>query len=95
MPLFFLDYFATGKLEVGVAEAVIRGIAEGCRRAECSLVGGETAELPGFYAEGEYDRYRAEQKRLEAAEPTSDFDRVVEEAKRIEGKVQKRPRKKK
>jgi phosphoribosylformylglycinamidine cyclo-ligase len=55
MPLFFLDYFGTGKLELGVAEAVIRGIAEGCRLAECSLVGGETAELPGFYADGEYD----------------------------------------
>jgi phosphoribosylformylglycinamidine cyclo-ligase len=55
IPLFFLDYFGTGKLELGTAEAVIRGIAEGCRRAECSLVGGETAELPGFYEDGEYD----------------------------------------
>jgi phosphoribosylformylglycinamidine cyclo-ligase len=54
-PLFFLDYFATGKLDVGVAETVIRGIAAGCRAANCSLVGGETAELPGFYADGEYD----------------------------------------
>jgi len=52
-------------------------------------------ELAVTHAEGEYDRFRAEQKRLEAAEPTSDFDRVVEEAKRIEGKVQKRPRRKK
>jgi phosphoribosylformylglycinamidine cyclo-ligase len=54
-PLFFLDYFATGKLDVDVAAAVVAGIAEGCRLAGCALLGGETAEMPGMYAEGEYD----------------------------------------
>ena len=54
-PLFFLDYFATSKLDVQRGESVVRGIAEGCRQAECALLGGETAELPGFYASGEYD----------------------------------------
>lgn len=54
-PLFFLDYFATGKLDVDTGEAVIRGVAEGCKQAGCALLGGETAELPGMYADGEYD----------------------------------------
>jgi len=54
-PLFFLDYFAIGKLDVDVGEAVVRGVAEGCKQAGCALLGGETAELPGMYAAGEYD----------------------------------------
>src|SRR5204863_882235 len=54
-PLLFLDYFASGKLDVSVAERVVAGIADGCQAAGCALIGGETAELPGFYADGEYD----------------------------------------
>lgn len=54
-PLLFLDYFATGKLDVETATRVVAGIAEGCKQAGCALVGGETAEMPGMYADGEYD----------------------------------------
>lgn len=54
-PMFFLDYYATGQLVIENAKDVVGGIAEGCRRAECALVGGETAEMPGMYSEGDFD----------------------------------------
>jgi phosphoribosylformylglycinamidine cyclo-ligase len=54
-PLVFLDYFATGKLDVEIAAGVVAGIAEGCRQAGCALIGGETAEMPGMYGAGDYD----------------------------------------
>ena len=54
-PSFFLDYYATGKLDVDIATNVVSGIAEGCRQSECALIGGETAEMPGMYSEDDYD----------------------------------------
>jgi len=54
-PSFFLDYYATGKLDVDVATNVVAGIAEGCKRSECALIGGETAEMPGMYSKDDYD----------------------------------------
>src|SRR5437016_14266408 len=55
VPLFFLDYFAVGKLDAGVAAQIVSGIARGCKANGCSLIGGETAEMPGMYRNGEYD----------------------------------------
>src|SRR5256886_14670170 len=53
--MFFMDYLATGKLDPGVAEKVVEGLAEACKHNGCALIGGETAEMPGFYPDGEYD----------------------------------------
>ena len=66
-PLLFLDYFATGQLDVAAATRVVAGIAEGCRLAGAALVGGETAEMPGMYRDGEYDLAGSASARWSAA----------------------------
>jgi phosphoribosylformylglycinamidine cyclo-ligase len=81
-PLFFLDYYACSTLEPDAAADVIAGIAEGCRQAGCALVGGETAELPGFYAKGEYDLAGfvvgvVDQKNVITGETASEGDAVI------------------
>ncbi|RMG59662.1 MAG: phosphoribosylformylglycinamidine cyclo-ligase, partial [Deltaproteobacteria bacterium] len=81
-PLFFLDYFATGKLSRAQARDVIKGIVRGCREANCSLVGGETAEMPSFYPEGEFDLAGfcvgiAEKRRLVTGERIKKGDVII------------------
>ncbi len=81
-PFLFLDYFAAGKLDVDIAERVIAGVAEGCRLAGCALAGGETAEMPGFYAAGDYDLAGfcvgvAERERVENREPCAQGDVLI------------------
>lgn len=81
-PLFFLDYFGTGKLSADTGAAVVKGVADGCRLSGCALLGGETAELPGMYADGEYDLAGfavgvIDKKKILGADKVNDDDELV------------------
>jgi phosphoribosylformylglycinamidine cyclo-ligase len=81
-PLFFLDYLATGKLSLSVGKEIVSGIMEGCKKAQCTLLGGETAEMPSFYGEGEYDLAGfavgiVEKENLDTASQIKPGDKVI------------------
>ena len=81
-PLFFLDYIATGKVQAEKISEIVKGIADGCREAGCALIGGETAEMPGFYAEGEYDMAGfcvgiVDKKKIITGEKISEGDSII------------------